>query len=54
MTREEKLKFYKELKERIAQDGKSHSSIMTKEGVVIDGKLHPFKKVEPHVNKRSR
>lgn len=50
----EKLKFYKELKKKIAQDRKSHSSMMTKEGVVIDGKLHPFKKVEPPVNKRSR
>ncbi len=54
MTREENLKYYKELKKKIAQDGKIHSSMMTKEGVVIDGKLYPFKKKEPPVNNRRK
>lgn len=44
MTNEKKLKFYKELRKTIAKDGNSHSCLMTKEGVVIDEKLYPFKK----------
>lgn len=54
MTREEKMKFYHDLKKKIAQDGKSHSSMMTEDGVVIDGKLHPFKKANPPQNKKIR
>ena len=54
MTKEEKLNFYNELRKKIAQDGKSHSSIMTEGGVVIDGKLYPFKKEKPSENKRRR
>ena len=54
MTLEEKKKFYETLKKKIAQDGKSHSSTLTKDGVVIDGKLYPFKKPETPQNKRCR
>ena len=54
MTREEKLKFYKEIKMKIAKDGKSHSSTITKKGIVIDGKLYPLKKEESPANKRTR
>lgn len=54
MTREEKLKFYKEVKKKIAQDGKSHSSMLTKDGAVIDGKLHPLKKTTTPQNKKIR
>ena len=54
MTREEKLKFYQELKKKIAKDGKSHSSMLTKDGAFIDGKLYPFKKTEQNNNKNNR
>ena len=40
MTREEKLQFYHEMRIKIGKDGKSHMSMMTKDGVVIDGKKY--------------
>lgn len=54
MTREEKLKFYKELKKKIAKDGKSHSSMLTKDGAFIDGKLYPLTKKRQINNKNSK
>ena len=54
MTRKEKLKFYLELRKKIAKDGKSHISMLTKDGVVIDGRLHPFKKENLTQNKKTR
>ena len=54
MKREEKIEFYKKIKQKLAQDGKSHSSIMTKDGVVIDGRLYPFKKTDVPQNKKNR
>lgn len=40
MTYEEKKAYYREMKLKVSQDGKSHQSIMTKDGVYIDGKKH--------------
>ena len=54
MTEEEKKEIYYEIRKKVARDGKSHSSVKTKDGVFIDGKLYPFKKVEPPVNKRRK
>ena len=54
MTEEEKKEIYYEIRKKVAQDGKSHSSVMTKDGAYIDGKLYPFKKKEPPVNNRRK
>ena len=54
MTREEKEKIYNKIRMKVAQDGKSHSSVKTKDGAYIDGKLYPFKKEEPPVNNRKK
>ena len=55
MTEEEKEKIYNEIRMKVAQDGKSHLSVKTKDGAYIDGKLYPFKKKEPPaVNKRRK
>ena len=54
MTHEKKLKFYKELKIKIAQDGKSHKGMLTEDGAFIDGKLYPFKKENLHKSVKNR
>lgn len=36
----DKRKYYEELKKTIASDGKSHQSIITENGIVIDGKFY--------------
>ena len=38
MSEQEKKEFYRQVKLRVAQDGKSHKSIITKNGVYIDDK----------------
>jgi hypothetical protein len=48
-----KIEYYNELRREIGKDGKSHSCMRTKDGVVIDGKLYPYeKKKTPTIKKR--
>ena len=35
-----KKEYYEEIKRKIASDGKSHQSVVTKDGLFIDGKLY--------------
>ena len=44
MSEQEKKEFYRQVKLRAAQDGKSHQSIRTKNGVYVDDKKYTPRK----------
>ena len=50
-----KKEYYEYLKKKISEDGKKHQSIITKEGIIIDGKLYSQDKKpinSENINKR--